>query len=208
MRWRSTFIHSVGEQVKGHFWGSGSNLKEGLREFDTTIAPGTYVVKWPNVWLSRPPLDDKSVERQLAAGEATITVPKNGNWAVTIPVTQSQISYFNGGESISLTLKNAAGTPLEMAYLKDVATVFNAQGEKTRLAMFRESGASVGDYIIGTGGQEDYVPGVYTVKIEKKGYVTKTVTYTLPDVGSWSDADIIAKHPGVIDLGTVVLEKE
>ena len=201
---------SVGEAVNGHFWGSGSNSKQGLREFDKDIVPGSYVVKWKTTWLLSNALVGNSVERQLEAGEAKITVPNNGNWAVTVTVPQKQISYLNGGMNIHVTLKNQAGTPLQIAFGQGSVVITNAQGTKVGGSLLDEGSGGSGTYRVAHDviAQEGATPGQYTMTLTKTGYVTKTVTYTLPDVSSWTDAAIIAKQPGTIDLGTVVLEKK
>ena len=198
---------SVGEEVPGQLY---QNIGGGLFEFSEIIPQGSYTIKWPDFWFNAYSTGSgRSVRREIGGGEAHVVVPQQGNWFVSIPAKQINISYLNGGGYVHLLLRNEAGTQLTLGMLDGQGTVVNAQGKK--VGSLGWAGASNGDrgaFFVGYDRAEDEVPGAYTIEIKRTGYKTKSVSYTLPDVSSWTDAEIIAKQPGVIDLGTIVLQKE
>ena len=207
----------LGEVVPGSF-----DLEEttsfhaehpGLYTFSEKVSAGTYTVAWQDSVASRQSdiWGFPSVQRQIQGGEAGITVPDQGNRFVFITVNQTNISYWNGGGDVYVQVKNEAGTPLHDVECK----LANTRWKDIECELLHDDNGKYevhaavveNNHYISNAGLEANLPGSYTLTLSKSGYKSKTITYTLPDVSTWSDDEITAKRPGVINLG-VILEKE
>lgn len=209
-----TLFDSLGEKVSGKFetvWRGTTYV------LDKEIPVGTYTVSWKEGKAVMNSIDRlNSVERHYSSGKQKITVPQNGNWFVSIPVTQTGISYnmvysTDAIKTAIITFKmvNEAGTniPCERSTNIKSVVIVDSKGNKKGVGY-----GDIDEQICFVNFDQLYgwtsvSPGKYSIKINKDGYQSKNVDFVIPDASSWTDERVWKEKPAKIDLGKIVLKK-
>ena len=217
MAWNDLALYDMeGQKVSDFSWSKyGSYLGDDLyaeRLAKTEIPSGTYYIRWGigKIMASTGSRLSEyknrySVQRLHSSGQEQVIVPQNDSWFIILPVQQTGIEYAYG-TTVQIRINNQDGTPYNSSIpssQKLIVTILNNDGKKiSGPSMFNTT-----DGLYEYDSSSSKPPGKYLMKISGEEYKTKSISFELSDVSSWSDEEIWEKQPNKIDLGTITMEK-
>lgn len=182
------------EKIQGRFkW----NAEKEIYEFDRELAEKQYKVVW-NEGYSEMRIERDGASPRLRRGhgsgsQSVVYKHDSKEYVITVPQINASLRY---DPFITFLLVNEADTPLSI----------------NRSDVIDKEGISVGyvrnydDTICYFSWNKLLAPGNYTATVSAKGYRSKDIIISIPDLSDKTNEQIVGLPN--IDLGKIVLEKE